>query len=61
MDAMLVTLDASKLSGWLNARAACGVKREAKREGDMQRSSRREGGFGWSVAQAAGRPPDYGG
>ena len=27
MDAMLVTLDVSKLSGWLNARAACRVER----------------------------------
>ena len=29
MEAMLVTLDVSKLSGWLNADARCGVERRA--------------------------------
>ncbi len=29
MDCMLVTLDVSKLSGWLNADAYCRVEREA--------------------------------
>ena len=55
MDRMSVTLDVSRLSGWLNARAFCRVKRESIEEGDM-RASRLEGGVGWSVAQAAGRP-----
>ena len=32
---MVVTLDVSKLSGWLNADAHCRVKRDSKR-GDMQ-------------------------
>ena len=31
-------------------------KRNHRRRGEM-RASRREGGAGWSVAQAAGRPP----
>ena len=29
MDRMLVTLEVSKVSGWLNARANCRVQREA--------------------------------
>ena len=29
MDSMVVTLDVSKLSGWLNAYASCRVEREA--------------------------------
>ena len=33
---MLVTLDVSKLSGWLNASAYCRVQREAYHEGDME-------------------------
>ena len=33
---MLVTLDVSKLSGWLNEDAHCRVKREAEEEDDMQ-------------------------
>ena len=55
---VLVTLDMSRLSGWLNADAYCQVKKgkgEHRRRGDM-RASRREGGAGWSVAQAATRP-----
>ena len=57
MDTMLVTLDVSRLSGWLNACASCRVKRESigGLKGDM-RASRRENVLGWSVPQAAGRP-----
>ena len=33
---MLVTLDVSRLSDWLNAVAYCRVKREAYHEGDMR-------------------------
>ena len=51
---MSVTLDVSKLSGWLNAGAPCREKEGGghRRRGDM-RASRREGGVGWSVAQEA--------
>ena len=56
MDRMSVTLDVSRLSGWLNARASCRGKRgEHKRRGDM-RASRWGRVVEWSVAQAAGRP-----
>ena len=37
---MLVTLDVSRLSGWLNAVADCRVKREAHHEGDMEGQER---------------------
>ena len=33
---MAVTLDVSKLSGWLNPVAPCRVKRGAYHEGDME-------------------------
>jgi hypothetical protein len=33
MDSMVVTLEVSRLSGWLNANAPCRVKREASEEG----------------------------
>jgi len=33
---MYVTLDVSRLSGWLNAVANCRVKREAYHEGDIE-------------------------
>ena len=33
MDSMVVTLEVSRLSGWLNADAYCRVKREASEEG----------------------------
>ena len=36
MRLMVVTLDVSKLSGWLNAVADCRVQREAYHEGDME-------------------------
>ena len=38
MDTMLVTLDVSRLSGWLNASADCQVERKGKhmRRGDMR-------------------------
>ena len=48
-----MTLDVSKLSGWLNADALCRVKGKHRRRGDM-RARRREGGAGRS-AQAARR------
>jgi len=38
-----VTLDVSKLSGWLNAVADCRVQREAWEEGDMQAGGRGRG------------------
>eukprot|EP00964_Phaeocystis_antarctica_P026465 scaffold14907_cov60-Phaeocystis_antarctica.AAC.1 len=53
----VVTLDVSKLSGWLNAVAACRVERRAY---DAVRDAGREvGGLGAMAAQAAcrgGRP-----
>ena len=36
MDCMLVTLEVSKVSGWLNACASCRVQRGAWEAGDMQ-------------------------
>ena len=36
MRSMFVTLDMSKLSGWLNADAYCRVQWEAQYEGDME-------------------------
>jgi hypothetical protein len=33
MDSMVVTLEVSRLSGWLNADAYCRVKREASERG----------------------------
>ena len=56
INAMLVTLDVSKLSGWLNAYARCRIEKgKHRRRGDM-RASGREDGAGWPVAQAAGMP-----
>ena len=51
MYAMLMTLDVSRLSGWLNADALCRVKRKLKR-GDV-RAERREGGGAAAAAHAA--------
>ena len=45
MEFMLVTLDVSKLSGWLNATACCRVEREAYEEG-------RVAGGRWEAAAA---------
>eukprot|EP00964_Phaeocystis_antarctica_P008443 scaffold4555_cov63-Phaeocystis_antarctica.AAC.2 len=45
MDRMFVTLDVSKLSGWLNAFASCRVERRACDAGEV-RPGRREG-VGW--------------
>jgi hypothetical protein len=53
MYAMVVTLDVSQLSGWLNAVASCRVERESINSGD-RRAGRREG-VGASAAQAACR------
>ena len=44
--AMVVTLDVSKLSGWLNADARCRVERRAYDAGKEVRVRRREG-VGW--------------
>eukprot|EP00964_Phaeocystis_antarctica_P046228 scaffold26680_cov52-Phaeocystis_antarctica.AAC.2 len=41
---MLVTLDVSKLSGWLNLYAACRVTRTAHEAGRGVWAGRREGG-----------------
>ena len=53
---MSVTLDVSKLSGWLNPETRCRVQRGKHRRTDDMWARMREGGVGWSVAQAAGRP-----
>ena len=42
MDCMFVTLEVSRLSGWLNADAPCRVKGKHRRRGGM-RAGRREG------------------
>eukprot|EP00964_Phaeocystis_antarctica_P058052 scaffold34414_cov60-Phaeocystis_antarctica.AAC.7 len=57
MPNMVVTLDVSKLSGWLNAYACCRVERRAYDAGRGARARRREG-RGVEAAQAAcmGRP-----
>ena len=56
---MSVTLDVSKLSGWLNADAICRVKREAQR--DEVRAGSREGvGKPRRCKQRAGRPRLWG-
>ena len=51
MNPMAVTLEVSKLSGWLNARAVCRVERGAWEEG--QHAGRGTGGRGVAAAQAA--------
>ena len=43
---MYVTLDVSRLSGWLNADAPCGDHKRRLTEGDA-RGGRREGVSGW--------------
>ena len=54
MSPMSVTLDVSKLSGWLNARASCRGEREAWEEmGDMR--GRATGGRGAGAGQAVRR------
>ena len=58
MPSMLVTLDVSKLSGWLNADASCRVKGKHSRRGDMRASGRAWGR--WRLSARAGRP-DCGG
>ena len=40
MDRMSVTLDVSRLSGWLNARASCRVHRQGVDEGGHRRWGR---------------------
>eukprot|EP00964_Phaeocystis_antarctica_P079950 scaffold49868_cov57-Phaeocystis_antarctica.AAC.3 len=48
---MFVTLDVSKLSGWLNAAAPCRVKEKLRKKGDM-RAGRQQGRWA-AAAQAA--------
>ena len=57
MPAMVVTLDVSKLSGWLNAVARCRVERRACDVGRGIRPGRREG-VGWRrrMRRARGGP-----
>ena len=52
--AMVVTLDVSKLSGWLNAAAFCRVEREPCGKRGGMRGRARGGGRGAAAAQAAG-------
>ena len=52
---MLLTLDVSKLSGWLNAVADCRVQREAYHEGDMEGQETRGRGSS-SPSNVQGRP-----
>ena len=54
MESMFVTLDVSKLSGWLNDDAYCRVERDAKEEGDA-RAARQEGVGRQRRKQRAGR------
>ena len=58
MFTMSVTLDVSRLSGWLNADARCRVERESIGGGrhDM-RASRRKGGVGWSGGASSREAP----
>ena len=49
MPSMSVTLDVSKLSGWLNARANCRVE---SRVYDAERGVGREGGGAWAGGSA---------
>ena len=62
MYCMVVTLDVSKLSGWLNARASCRGEREKHRKRGEMRAGRREGvgGGGGGASRALGGP-DCGG
>jgi len=57
---MFVTLDVSKLSGWLNAAAPCRVQREASEEGRHagRKAARALGGGGASSVLGG---PNYGG
>ena len=59
---IVVTLDVSKLSGWLNAIAYCRVEREAWEEGrEAGREAGERGGGRRRRKQGAGRGPDCGG
>ena len=55
MEVMLVTLDVSRLSGWLNAVADCRVQREAHHEGDME-GQETGGRWGGSPSNVQGGP-----
>ena len=52
---MFVTLDVSRLSGWLNDVADCRVQREAHHEGDME-SQETGGRWGGSPSNVQGGP-----
>eukprot|EP00964_Phaeocystis_antarctica_P063591 scaffold38171_cov50-Phaeocystis_antarctica.AAC.11 len=52
---MLVTLDVSRLSGWLNDVAPCRVQREAYRESDME-GQETGGRWGSSLCNVQGGP-----
>ena len=54
---MSVTLDVSKLSGWLNAGTDCRVQREAYHEGDME--GQETGGRGSSSPSNVQGGPDW--
>ena len=54
---MLVTLDVSRLSGWLNADAYCRVQRGAYHEGDME--GQETGGRGSDSPSAVQGGPDW--
>eukprot|EP00964_Phaeocystis_antarctica_P063581 scaffold38171_cov50-Phaeocystis_antarctica.AAC.1 len=54
---MLVTLDVSRLSGWLNAVADCRVKREAYYEDDME--GQKTGGRGSGSPNNVQGGPDW--
>jgi len=57
MYCMLVTLEVSKLSGWLNACAYCRVQRQAWEADDTQRQE--TGGRGGGGLSDARRGPDW--
>ena len=57
MDRMVVTLDVLKFSGWLNANAACRVKRGGRVEGGdgMRGAGEGGGGTAWGGSSGASR------
>ena len=56
INAMLVTLDVSKLSGWLNADAPCPVERRAFKAGRVWAGRRKRAGR-WRCKERAGEGP----
>ena len=53
MDPMSVTLDVSRLNGWLNAEAHCRVERESV--GGGEHVGKQVGGWGWVPCGASSR------